>query len=710
MRSILLLTAACVARAQVAPKAAAPEKQAQAASYKQLTFPPLRDIKPPAIVTATLPNGMRLYLLENRELPLISGRAVIRTGNLFDSAAKAGLAEFTGSVMRSGGTKTRTGDEIDEALENIAASVESGIGESIGEVSFSTLKERLEDVLPIFKDVLTAPEFRNDKIELLKTQYRSAISRRNDDADGIVGREYQRLLYGPQTPYGRQAEYENIDNIGRDDLIAFHKRYFFPANTMLSLQGDFDVQVMKARIEKLFADWTAAQAAVPPFPAFDYAAKPGVYLIKKEDVKQSFISVGHIGGLSNDKDYAALEVMGDILGGGFSSRLFSLIRTQRGYAYNIGAGWGANFESPGLFTVSGSANSSWTVETLQLIKQEIERIRTSEVTDQELRTAKDKVLNSFVFSFDHPGKTLRRMVNYDYHKYPKDFLTRYHSAIDSVTKADILRVAKERLQADKLVYLVVGKPAEFGKPLSTLGPVTELDITIPEPKAKAPEATPAAAGPKSAASAKELLLKAQAAAGGAEKLAAVKDYRVTSSADVMAGQSPMKSSFDTQWIAPDLFRKEQTLPIGKVTAIFDGKYGWLITPQGTMAMPGQVLTQVRFEMFRSYFALLLSDRDAGRTITLVDAAAIEIKGGGLTARVTMDPATGLLQKITYSSALFGGPPADIVEVYSDYRDVGGIKVPFATSTYQGAVKSMELKVQGWKVNGGLNPEEVTKRP
>jgi zinc protease len=160
------------------------------ASYKALKYPPLKEIQIPKVAESTLPNGLKIYLLENHELPLVRGLALVRTGNLFDPADKVGLASVTGALIRSGGTASKTGDQLDEELENIAASVESQIGESYGSVSFSTLKERTDEVLGSFHDVLTGPTFREDKLDLIKTQMRGGISRRNDDAHGISQREF----------------------------------------------------------------------------------------------------------------------------------------------------------------------------------------------------------------------------------------------------------------------------------------------------------------------------------------------------------------------------------------------------------------------------------------------------------------------------------------------------------------------------------------
>lgn len=452
-------------------------------SVEQLQFPPLKPVRIPEVATYTLPNGMKLYLLENHELPLVGGFALVRTGNLFDPPDKIGLASLTGDVLRTGGTAGQTGEEIDELLENLAASVESGIGETSGTVSFNCLRQDVDTVLAVFKALLVSPAFRQDKLELAKTQYRSMIARRNDNAGAVAAREFDSIVYGRDNPYGWRIEYEHLDRIAREDLVAFHQRYFFPANIRLAVQGDFSAAEMKAKLEKLFSDWTVTQPPVPPFPEVKARPAPGIFLAEKDDVNQTFFRIGHLDGLLKDPDFPALEVMADILGGGFSSRLFAKVRTQLGYAYSVGASWDADYDHPGTFRVSGSTRSESTTDAIRAILEEIERIRNEEVTDQELKTARDTVLNSFVFNFDQPAKTLNRLVLYDYYGYPKDFIFRYQRAVEGVTKADILRVARKYLRPQELTIVAVGKPSDFGKPLAELKlPVYKIDLTIPEPR------------------------------------------------------------------------------------------------------------------------------------------------------------------------------------------------------------------------------------
>lgn len=674
-------------------------------SWKDLKFKPLPEIKIPNPEQFTLPNGMKVYLLENHELPLVSGFALIRTGNLFDPPDKKGLAEITGMVLRTGGTQSKTGDELDETLENIAASVESNIGESRGDLSFSCLRENTDQVMGIFRDFMTSAAFREDKVELAKTQLRSSIARRNDDPFGIASREFSSLVYGPNTPYGWIIQYSDVDNIYRQDLINFYKRYYFPANIMLAVYGDFSSADMRARIEKLFGEWNYKQPPVPPFPEFKSKPAPGIYVAEKPDVTQTFFEIGHIGGLLRDKDFPALEVAADILGSGFTSRLVRRIRTELGYAYSIGASWGAGFLTPGLFTISGSTKSQSTLETIQTIEEELRKLRSGEVTDEELKTAKDTVLNSFVFFFDTPAKTINRVVLYDYYGYPKDFIFTYQKAVAAVTKADVLRVAREYLKPENLTIVAVGNAREFVKPLSTLKlPVHTLDLTIPEPKSETPSISS-----ESAAQGRALLARMQQAMGGEEKIAAVKDFDRTAEGTAQFG-GPAKVKQRERFIAPSYMREDQQLPFGAMSVYSDGKSGWMAGPQGTQPLPGPVVKQMQVEMFHNLITLALSDRDPSRTVSAAGPDTLEIRDrAGNVTRLQLD-STGLPSKEMYESMQMTGKSQHVEEIFSDWREVSGVKTPFHVVIRQGGNDFADLKVTDMKINTGLTVEELSKKP
>jgi zinc protease len=690
----------------------APARSASAAapSVRDLKFPALKPIEIPPVETFTLPNGMKVFLLEDHELPLVHGAARIRTGNLFDPADKIGLATMTGMVMRTGGTKSKTGDELDIELENIAASVETSIEETFGSASFSTLVDNTDEVMGIFHDVLTAPEFRPEKIDLAKTQERGSISRRNDDARNVAVREFANTVYGKDTPYGWEEQYDTVARVTRADMVEFYQRYFFPANVMLAVWGDFKTPDMKAKLQKLFADWTVTQQPVPPFPKVTLKPAPGMFLAVKTEIAQTFFSMGQWGSRFDDKEYPALEIMADILGGGFQSRLLQRVRTRMGNAYDIAAYWGANYDHAGLFEISGSTKSMSTVETLKAVQEEVDRIRTAEVSEEELKTAKDTALNSLVFAFDTRSKTILRMLNYEYYGYPRDFIQQYQKALGAVTRADVLRVAKERLHPPEFATIAVGNPDLFVQPLTALGqPVTNIDLTIPgASKEEAAEADEA-----SIQAGKQLLARAQEAAGGADKIAAVKDYSETAHVQVdpsVRGSGGMLANETVRWIAPSTLRQDTVTPRGSVLMYCDGRTGWASSPQGVRPLVNAELKKVQGDIFRVYFRLLLSDRIDGRVVSALDEKTVQIQEGDELARVEFDPQTGLPARVMYETTVVRGAPAPAEEDYSDFRDVNGVKVPYRVDILDGGRKFAVVTVTDYKTNTGLKPADLSKRP
>ncbi len=449
--------------------------------YQQLKYPKLRDLQVPEVERLTLPNGMQLFLLEDHELPLIHVSALIRTGSIHEPADKIGLAGITGTVIRTGGTTSRTGDEIDEQLEQIAASVETSIGQTSGRAYMSVLKEDVDTGLSVLADVLMNPAFREDKIDLARISARTSIARRNDNPAGIAWREYGKLIYGPESVYARHTEYATIDNITREDLVAFHRRFYHPNNTMVAIWGDFETRQMVAKITEIFKDWQQAAVDLPPVPPVKYEFRSTVNAARKDDMNQSVIRLGHIGGLRSDPDYFALMVMNEILGGGFTSRLFKNVRSRQGLAYSVGGAYGSDYDHPGLFSLSCQTKLGSTVHAIDAIVEEVRRMTQEEVTDEELALAKDSFLNSFVFNFESRGQIVTRLMTYAYYGYPADFLQKTKENVEKVTKADVLRVAKAHLHPDKVQILVVGRPEDLDKPLSTLGEVSTIDITIPPP-------------------------------------------------------------------------------------------------------------------------------------------------------------------------------------------------------------------------------------
>jgi zinc protease len=447
-------------------------------SWQQIPIPALNKFTPQEPMRFTLPNGMVIFLQEDHELPLISGTALIKGGSSSEPAAKVGLVSIYAGSWRTSGTATKSGDQLDDELESIAAKVETGGAIDTTSASFNCLKQNFDQVFTDFVDVLEHPAFREEKIALAKQRLDTGIQRRNEEVQSIAAREASKLGYGKDSPYGRELEYWTVAAVTRDDLVDWHKRHFAPNNIIFGMVGDFDSKDMEARLRQAFGSLPKGRDYEPPKIPVP-GPKPGVYLAVKNDINQSDVSLLGLGIRRDNPDYFATRVMNEIFGSGFASRLFKHLRSEQALAYEVGGGIGAGYNHAGLIDISMGTKSGSTAKAITGLYKEIDDLLNNPPSEAELKQAKDSILNGFIFAYDSPDKILSEQLTYELYGYPKDFLERFRGAVEKVTVADVSRVAHKYIEKNKLAVLVVGNPAEFDKPLTTFGPVTKLDISIP---------------------------------------------------------------------------------------------------------------------------------------------------------------------------------------------------------------------------------------
>ena len=654
-----------------------PHASAQATNWKQIAIPPLPAFKPQQPKRVQLSNGMVIFLQEDHELPLIDGTARIRGGSVNEPTGKTGLVDIFGEVWRTGGTKSQTGDQLDDFLEVRAAKVETGGDSDSTTISFSCLKGDLDDVFKVFADLLRNPEFRADKIDIAQKAMDDSISRRNDQAGGIAHREAVKLAYGADNPYARVAEYATVAAVTRQDLLDWHAKYVHPNNIILGISGDFDSAAMEARLRAAFDSWPKGPAA-PKNDVHYTPAKPGYYLIPKDDVNQSNIRMVAMGTTRDNPDYYAISVFNEAFGGGFSSRLFNDIRTRRGLAYNVGGGIGTNFGHPGILQISMGTKSQSTIEAIKAAGEDVENLAKEPFTDEDVQRAKDAILNTFVFSLDSPDKILGERMTYEYYGYPADWLDKYQAEIKKVTTADVNRVAAKYLHKDQLAVLVVGNTKDFDKPLTSLGAVKEVDITIPPPPEAKSESNPAAA---SNADGKALAAKVAAAMGGLPKLQAVKTLHVVSG-ESEGAEAP--TPVDVVLSFPDSMHIEVQTPQGQLTIITNSQSAFMsMAGMGTRSMPPaqkeEMLAQVHHDLI--YVAQHVDDpafsfSAAGtEKIGDVDAAILDIGGAIPWVRWYIDPRTGYILREKYKAT---GPTGqfDGETDLSNWRSADGVTMPY----------------------------------
>ncbi len=439
--------------------------------YKPIEFTPP---KPQRVV---LDNGMIIYLLEDHDLPVFNVTVRFRTGAVYESREKAGLASLVGSVMRRGGTKTRTPEQINEDLEFIAASVETSIGRESGSASLSTMKKDIDNSLEIFADVIMNPAFPEDMIKKQKDETLEGIRRENDNPGQIIFREFRKILYKEDHPYSRKTDgyKETIKNTTREDMIAFHNKYFHPNNAIMGISGDFDTEDVLKKIKTVFAKWGKTKIDFPEVPSVDKEFQKSTNYIYK-DINQTQVVAGHLGIHRLSKDYFPIKILSFILGSGsFTARIPSKVRSDEGLAYSAYS----SFHTPrdlGFFFISCQTKSESTVRAITLAIDEVRKIREELVGNEELELAKDTFVNQFIFKFTSSASIVGQMVSIEYEGLPLDYLETYVDNIKSITREDILRVAKEHLHPDKIKLLVIGNMEQFDKPLTEFGEVNTIEL------------------------------------------------------------------------------------------------------------------------------------------------------------------------------------------------------------------------------------------
>ena len=460
------------------------KKLQPAEPWEKIPVPPLHPFHPQQPTRIELKNGLVILLQPDHELPFINGTITLRGGSRDVPAEKAGLVGIYGDAWRTSGTATQSGDQLDNLLAAKAASVETGGDIDSTSVSWSCLTKDENQVFGIAVDLLEHPAFSEQKLTLAKQQAVAGIVRRNDSASAIARREAGILVYGKDSPYARLPQIATVMGLTLDDLKSWHAKTLTANNIIVAVTGDFDPAAMEKSLRDAFESLPRGPAWPKTTGSFSGPA-PGVYSVNKPEVNQSNIWIVGLGTERRNPDFYALSVMNQIFSGGFGSRLFQDVRTKQGLAYAVFGAYGASFDHPGMFYTAASTKSVSTVQATKAMLDEIHELKTKPFTPAELASAKDQVLNSFIFHYDSKDKVLAEATQLEFYGYPADFLTKYRAGIDAVTLSDLERVAKKYIDPSKLAVLVVGNESQYGTSLTDLdlGPVHPLDITIPMPAA-----------------------------------------------------------------------------------------------------------------------------------------------------------------------------------------------------------------------------------
>lgn len=447
---------------------------------EQLPEPETMVFTPPVPEKVLLSNGIQLYILEDHSFPLVNVNVLVANGYRVDTPETIGIAAFCADLMRRGGSERFFADALDDTLDYLAANISIDMRAEAATANLSVLTENLGTGLQILADLLLHPVFPEDKLDELKRITRENIRRRDDNPMEISRRTFRQVVYGTDNPWARQMEMEHVDRITRDALAEFHDTWFRPNVTSMAISGSFDRDEIVDMLETYFGIWEQAPVPEIELPPVESGMPAGVYLYPK-DITQAAIRIGSTGMQRHSEDEYAVEVLNRIFGAGtFTSRLGTEVRSNRGLAYYV---YGAVFDSPdprqGMLLALAGTQVGRAAETIRVMSEIIQTMDTLPVSDEELGSAKDQIINSFVFQYAKPEQIVGQKMWLDYLGYPNDYLDRYIANIEAVERNDVLDVARRYMNPEDMRILVVG-PETLTDQLREFGEVTVLPVAEPE--------------------------------------------------------------------------------------------------------------------------------------------------------------------------------------------------------------------------------------
>jgi predicted Zn-dependent peptidase len=426
---------------------------------EDLTFPRL-DFTPPEAgeFRTTLPSGVPVYLMPSQEFPLLTISFTFRGGEFLEDSGEAGLASALGSQMRRGGTMLMGAEEMDERFDFLAANVSSSVGAEQSGATMNCLTSNFDEAFRLFMEMVRLPGFDEERLRVYKDQVLEELKQRNDFPMAVAMQNMSRLMYGDEHYAGRQPTQASIESITPERLRALHQRIFHPGNLIISATGDFEPRELMKVLEQAMQGWERGETAGDP-PAPDVEHVPGVYHadVAQEDLPQGTTIMITETITRDDPDAIPFNVMNNILGGGgFTSRITNRVRSDEGLAYAAQSFFQPQVHFPGVFGTFFQSKNRTVALATKIILEEIERIRTEPVTDEELDVAKNSFIERFPQRFASKDAVLGVFVNDEITGRDPEHWQTYRDRVRAVGKGDVQRVAREYIGEDRVMILVIG--------------------------------------------------------------------------------------------------------------------------------------------------------------------------------------------------------------------------------------------------------------
>lgn len=418
-----------------------------------------------------LNNGIEVFFKQDSELPLVDVAVVVEAGKIGVPNKMAGLEDLVAALLRNGGAGQWSAEQLDQHLEDLAAQIQVRASTYTTNFDLSVLREDAESGVELLAAMVQSPKFDAQRFTVNQQKLLESIRRRGDRAGKLAQQVLFAKLYAghPLADFSRQ---ETVQPLMVSDVERYYQQHFTPQRTRVAISGDLSVAEARQWLERAFGGWVK-QGDESLLPSFEDTNPAGVLLVHRP-IPQTTILLGEIGIEKSNPDLHAVQVMNYILGGGgFSSRLMREIRSNRGLAYSVYSYFSVGRRLLGPFVAGCETKNESVAEVVMLLRAEMDTIRQQLITEQELKQAKDSLINSFVFTFENPHALTKRIMSQQMYGYPEHYLDEYRQRIAAVTVADIQRVALTYLHPEQQLLVLVGDREALQPSLKQLGGIFE---------------------------------------------------------------------------------------------------------------------------------------------------------------------------------------------------------------------------------------------
>ena len=638
----------------------------------------------PKIDEMTLANGLKVFVIKNDRLPVVSMQLAIKAGRIHEPRARLGVSEATATMLVKG-TKKRNALALAKAIDFVGGTIGASSTFEATLVSCSVLARNTSTCLQLVPEMITQPTFPTDELVKVKDSMLGRVRQRLDDAGTLASAHVQNLLWGNEHVRGWIDSEASIGAIDRDALVAWHKTWFVPGNAMLVVTGDVDPAKLKGDLERSFGAW--AKGPVPPAPQYKEPSLSGsrIRLVDKPGQTQTHIRVAQFGIKHTDPRFFETLVWNYALGGGaFSSRLMKVVRVEAGKTYGASSSFDRNLDK-GSFVVSTFTRNAEAVATTKLLLGEIAKMAKDGPTQSEVTQAIANIAGGYGLRFESASDVGAALIGAELHGFGKEYLANYPIAVGKVDVVAAKRAASEILDPRAYVVVMVGDAKDL-EPLLKKDGWRYEKVSFAEPVTPDVKQAEAPADPKAIAAARKIVDEALVAKGGKAKLAAIKGFKQVAAGTTSIGAQTVPVETERLFVLPDKIRIDAFIA-GSIRVVIgvDGTKGW---QQATDPKTGKLnvqpiaasdQSQIEFERWREPELILLKAADPATKIGLgadetIDGAAhsvvkLKTPDGRVDISLYIDKKTKLVRRMSYDA---GG--SSETDDFTDYRAVNGIKI------------------------------------